>query len=276
MYVDQSKVILLNKYEDYSLTEEDYKNIFCSECYLKNFIKKDGIIYHERHEYAKFKNCLINELICEEVAKYLRVQTVDSFPATYDTKNIVLLSKIFTNKNQKIGYITDFNVHFSKDVENLKDLSCYSLDKKEYITLNKKCKEKLIKDLKKMIICDFITCQTDRHENNFSFSFDKKNVQLLPLFDYELSFFTKFRENDNFFQFNLDKESVLAFVRNDKVFQYLLTKIMNLNIEMISEHLIKKGIYLNSGEKYIYGKIIDERKNTIKEKRLIIKKNNQP
>ena len=270
MYIDQNKLMLLNKYEDYSLTEEDYKNVFCQNNYLQYFIKKDNIIYHVREAFANIEDYLINELICQEVAKYLKVQTVDSIPATYDTKNIVLLSKLFTNKNQKIGYITNFNVRFSSDIENLKTLDRYSFNEKDYVVLNKESKEKLIIALKKMIICDFITLQTDRHENNFLFSFNDKNAKLLPLYDYELSFFTKFHENDNYFQFDLDKESVLSYIREDKTFQQLLKRIMNLNIGMIDKNLIKKGIYLNSGEKFIFGELINERKDIIKEKKLII------
>lgn len=264
-----------NLYPIQKIDEIDKKSIFCFYLYLDDFIKKDNVIYHKRQLEIKY---LINELINELISEYFNIKTVNSI--LYKVNNInskyCLLTKLFTNSENKYSDMLEL---FPKFYEAKNSLDNYLIlnnlneffnkeDNKNYKLKNKN-REKLILDIKTMIIRDFITNTTDRHIDNFMFYYDQNNVELMPLYDYEYSFLDG-DEVGNYFELDFNNEKILEILRNDETYQILLEKSMLLEIKNIIKNLEERyPIKLSSKDKMKYENVIIKNKEKIKEYKLI-------
>jgi len=253
------------------LNEEDKKHLFCKNMYINEFIKKDNIIYHKKHTSLER---IVNELLNEMISDYFELKTVHS--TLYKDDNcLYLLNKLFTNKNNKYSYLDDIlfpNLSLHDSLYNLDKLNLIydSEYNKKYTITNKSCEE-LKLNLKKLVVRDFITMLSDRWSANIIFEYDKSNIKLMPVFDYEMSF-KQGSENPyiNIIKMNLYNDKDIEYIKNDIIFQQLLEKAMLINMkEFFSKLKEKHNIKLSSNEKWDYENIIKERKNTIKSYKLI-------
>ena len=130
---------------------------------------------------------------------------------------------------------------------------------------------KLLEDIKKLLVRDFISSQSDRHNCNMIFKVEKNNVCLMPVYDYEHSFMNnKFGEFFHIFDFDLKLKKVREYIRNDYTFQQLLIKAYYLNPEIIIEELENTyPVRLTQEERKAYIYIINNKQEKIKKYRLI-------
>lgn len=252
------------------LTNDDKTNLFCSNHHLDKFIKKDGNLFHVK--YNKFVN-ILNELIGEIISEYFELQTVkSSLYKIYDNESkYCLLTNVFTEAGKKYDYINNLFPDFVsyKGIYNLYKLNKIFDETHQNIYIVKSyALNKLIIDLKKMIVRDFITNTTDRHCQNFMFYYDKSFVELMPVYDYEFSF----NNGSNYFsvfKFNLDNSDIVNLIRNDDTFQELLEKAMLLRMKDIFKRLKEYPISLSFIEKCNYEKIVKEKQKEIKQYKLL-------
>lgn len=259
------------------LNKDDEANLFCEIYYKYQFIKKNGLIYHS---VTRDKVKIINELIGELVSEYFDLQTVKSVlykkkSANLKERKYFLLTKIFTNKEFKYSYINELFPDYksfkddSNPLNNLNRLKRIQDENGIIHNVSKDVVNKLVNDLKKMIIRDFITGTSDRHEENFVLRYDDNFVELMPLFDYEYSFKLGGRWG-NIFGIDLRNEKIVEFLRNDDKFQELLIKAIELKLNYIFKRLEDEyPIRLSSTEKWDYNEELKLTKENIKKYELI-------
>lgn len=255
------------------LTKDDKNNLFCSKHHFYQFVKKNQIIYHMRKDKV---NYILNEIIGELVSEYFELKTVKGELYKIDKDDnfkYCLLTKLFTNSNDKYGNIYDlfpnyyFNYNDLKIINNLSQI--YDPELKKKYTLKKQFRIDIIKKLKRMIIRDFVTNTTDRHFANFMFSYDKSFIELMPLYDYEYSF-RNGRRGGNLFDFNIESKEVINFLRNDDTFQEILEKAMELKMSDIFKKLHEQyPIKLNGIDKNKYESVVIRNQRDIKKYKLI-------
>jgi len=254
------------------LNNEDKKNLFCSNTYINDFVKKDEIIYHKKQTTLKRT---VNELIGEMISDYFNLNTVHSFLCRDYNNYLYLLNELFTNKNNKYGYLNKNlfpNFLITKNLENLNSLNLiYDKEYNKKYTITNESFSKLKNNLKKLIIRDFITLTSDRWEKNIMFDYDKNIVRLMPVFDYEFSFKEgSLDPYNNVFKIRLNDKKTIDFIRNDDTIQENLEKAMLLNMKYIFTRLKEEhNINLSITEKWDYKNIIRERKKDIMSYKLI-------
>lgn len=153
------------------------------------------LFYNGKYIYFKTQPSIelcYNELICNEIAKQMKINCVEYNLAELTHNKVCykgLISDNFINKNQ--SYIECANFSFRENdglCGVLRNLDDYKLQK-----IYNFDRDEIELDLFKMIIFDFITCQSDRHDCNFGFIVENSNngiptIKVAPLFDNELSF----------------------------------------------------------------------------------------
>lgn len=236
-----------------------------------HFCKYQKDIYH-----FKIRNNLeiiVNELLGEIVSEYFKLDTVKTkLYKNHCWDGYVLMTKMFDVKGYDViklspEYFTNVKIKDNVGLDNLKRLENIKYKDKE-----RKYNVELLKlSLKKMIIRDLITNQTDRHENNFLFKVSKNEVIMLPLFDYEHSFFhDRYEHFYNLFDFDLNLKKVIKMIRIDDEFQELLYRAMDLNIYKIIYQLQDEyPVVLHHSDMVKYSRIISDKKEQIKKYKLI-------
>ena len=251
------------------LTDREKKELFCNKCYEEHFIKKDGIIYHRRNNIPEF---LLNELIGELISEYFDIKTVKSILyKSNDSFKYTLLTKLFTNNNENYSYIDKLFPNYQKreDIFNLNNLNKIYLNNK-IINMNIDSHIKLLRELKKMIVLDYIIDNRDRVNINFIFNQDKDKVELKELFDFESAFTKITNKNYNVFKFNLNKKHDVKYLKNDEEFNELFELALNLDINKIFKRLKDEyPIILNSKDKLLYESVIKKKQNEIKTYKLV-------
>ena len=249
----EDKIVRLDDKLVKPLSEEDCWNLYCDEGYYGDFIKVNNTMYKVKHADRKLEN----ELIGEEIAKYFNLQTVNNFLVSYNGE-IMLLNKVFTDMYGDYGTVTRFpkvKQDFLSGLNNLDNLTeYYSIDNITNISVSKKSQKHLKRDILKMVVCDYLMGQKDRVKSNFLFSFNKDEVSLLPLFDYELSFLPdiKLSECNGYFNFNLKQLSVIEYIKSSDYIKDLLNMAMQLDMNNIILRVMEKGIVLTDNEKQLY------------------------
>lgn len=253
----------------YDLNDEEIKNLFCGDCYLTNFVKKDNVIYHIKNKKNKF---LLNEIVGELVSEHFKLDTVKSKLYKMEQNNYCILTKLFTNKDNKYGDIFEIFPDFYAEYNNLEILKYLfriknSEGKEVYIS--KKNSSIIALKLKKMIIRDLITNTTDRQSYNFMFKVTKNKVDLMPLFDYEFSF-KDGSTNGNVISFDIFEPYMIDYFREDEVFQKVLHSAMDLNMKKIIKKLQQEyPIKLSMDEKWDYQDIVKDNQKMIHKLRLL-------
>lgn len=271
MTYTENKFIELENLEDIRLKQNEKKNIFCNEYYENNFIKYNGKIY-----YVKFNNnySIFNELLGEKISEYFGLQTIKNMLVKLQTEKGQILhgtmSLNFVKQNENYSHFDKNIFPFIKikndvGLDNLNRLRIFKgknmihiMDKKRYI--------ELLCDLKKLIVRDYISRQCDRNSKNIMLKYKGNKVKLMPVYDYENSFFLNFySEYCNIFNFDYRNKLVKDFVRNDNYFQELMYRAMDIDIfsliEMIEDEY---GVHLKDEEKIDYSNFISLRKSMIR------------
>lgn len=268
MKVSKSRIESLFDLDE--LNVEDIKNLHCSESYLCDFVKKNNTMYHMR------VTSLVEateEIIGELISEYFKLDTVHSIFYKDEENYYALLTEVFTTSDNKYGFIEELFLEcaWAEDLCALKSISRITDPiTYEVFDIKKECLKKLLIDLKKLIIRDFITNQTDRHSENFMFCYDKDYVKLMPVYDYEHSFVKSYEYENTLLCLNLNRSNVLDFVRNDDTFQELLEKALLLDMKSIFKRLKSEYfIILNSVEKWEYESVVTAKQNEIKQYKLI-------
>lgn len=254
--------------------------------YLKlNLLDKVKIKKHNNTDFCKINNELyhykvrtmryvLNELLGENVSMYFGLDTVQSIFMRHESfkEKYILLTKIFEMHDYDYAY---FNKNTFPNIEKTNDVGLDNLDKLDVVSYKGKIQNynvyALKYNLKKMIVRDFITNQTDRHEKNFLFKINKSNIELLPLFDYEYSFYCDFFESfQNLFNFDLNSKKVVKLLREDEDFQLLLIKAMEMNIDRLFEKIEDEyPVFFGTGAKEMYKDVVLKNQNKILEYKLI-------
>lgn len=271
MTYTENKFIELENFEDIRLKQHEKKNIFCNEYYENNFIKYNGKIY-----YAKFKNdyAIFNELLGEKISEYFKLQTIKSKLIKLEIKRKHILygtmSLNFVQENENYSHLDKDLFPFIKikndvGLDNLNKLRIFKGKNMIHI-MDKKCYIELLCDFKKLIVRDYISRQCDRNSKNIMLKYNGNKVELMPVYDYENSFFLNFySEYCNIFNFDYRNKLVKDFVRNDNYFQELMYRAMDIDIfsliEMIEDEY---GVHLKDEEKIDYSNFISLRKSMIR------------
>ena len=274
MIVDNKKLFVYKNIYRNNLTESDKENLFCQSSQIKNFSKIGKNIFHVKERYDSIY--ILNELIGEKISEHFNIDTVKSILATNDSdyKSYILLTKIFTNKNE--FYSTFDNLFFKAKInneiglDNLKKLKKYIYNGEKHYMDNKNFKNLKYK-IKKMVIRDYITSQSDRHNYNFLFKVQNNFIDLLPLFDYEHSFSENiYCRFNNYFNFDLSLEKVIKYIKTEQEFQEILHKAMDININKIIKEIENEyPIKFEEFEKHDYIDIINENKEKILKHKLL-------
>lgn len=269
--LDSSKIWFLDKnfklanVETYPIENKRYK---------KSFIVINDDIYK-----IKKRNIFIlyNELLGEAISEYFKLKTVKSILTTFsnintnlDKLNLFLLTKSFIDNNKLYTNINNLDIlEYFNCFEMINSLKCYyNEDLHLFEFIDKNDLEEIKKDLKKMVIRDYITNQGDRNRNNFLFEYNNSHVKMMPLYDYEHSFM--FRKYTNKFEFDPLDRDIRCHIHNDLYIQELLIKALNLNIDLIFNKILDEyRITLNKQEQENYTKILDSKKKEILEYKLI-------
>ncbi len=266
-------MIYLRNTEKLSFESEASLLYLCDAKYRNQFFKFNNKIYH-----FKITPRIAEELVGENISDFFDLQTVHSEISKIKFKRFshksicILLTEVFTNESHQYFSFGDFNQIKIND-----DIGLDNLNHLEYINhykLSPKNLQELGNDLRKMIVCDFLTNQLDRHIGNFMFEKDKLGyVKLCPVFDYEKSLdSTKDVIFYNMFNLDLNSPKVLQFIRHDKYLQFLFIKAMSLNInDRLNQIENIYPIKFSSEERFNYTNCIAKKQNEIITKKLINK-----
>lgn len=265
---------------DYNIiNKEDEDKVFYTDFFYKdNFIKYNNKIYYlKKCIYSRNMSHILNEIIGEYVSKYFKLDTVHNILIKYgiDMK-YGLITKNFVDNRKYYYYFNDtLFVKLNNDslvgLDNLYNLDLVYDKNYNIIKVDNNCLNIFIKNIKKLIIRDFITKQTDRHSKNMVIKCINDKIFLMPIFDYEHSFY-----NDDclafnhIFDFDLLLDKVCYIVRNDDYFEQLLKYAMNMNInDIINEVEYNYHIKLDKYEVECYNNVVELQKSKIKKYRLI-------
>ena len=278
MLLDENKILCLKNIElDY---EKEKNKIFCNNfIYKNNFIKYNNEIYYlKKCNSKRDMSHLLNEIVGEYINKYFNLCSVHNILVKYYDKDMTyaVITRNFVDNRKKYHYFDDklfvnIDNDFSVGLDNLDNLDYVFDSECNKIEVDDNNLDIFVKNIKKLIVRDFITRQTDRHSENIIVKRLNNKVYLMPIFDCENSFY-----NDDYytfyhiFDFNLLLNKVCYVARHDYYFQELLMRAMKLDIGFILDEIEKNyPIKLNNNEKECYREVIESQKNKIKKYRLI-------
>ena len=276
MKIDENKISYLESIEIVEKKDEN-KLFYKDSCYKNNFIKYNNQIYYlKKCNPHRNMSHILNEIIGEYISKYFNLNTVHNILIRdKDKKYGVMTRNFIDNKDDYFYFDNSLFVNLENTplvgLDNLNNLD-YVFDKKsKQIQLDDNNLNIFIKNVKKLIVRDFITRQTDRHSENIIVRCIENKVYLMPIFDYEHSFC-----NDDYytfyhiFDFNLLLDKVCYIIRHDYYFQELLIHAMKLDIKYIIDRIENDySIKLDNKEKECYREVIERQQNKIKKYRLI-------
>ena len=254
--------------EEYNYMTEAYRDIN-----LNYFCKLNNKIYHKKRVYEED---IIDEFLGKIISEYFGDKHIESKIIIGSINRLFLLTENFIEEGHLYTNIRS-NIFCNLKFDDRDRLDLFNLDLFNHIRFNEIIvnvkKEDLIKlkySLKMMIINDYMRKQCDRVFRNFMFEYKFNRIKLMPLYDFEYSFFNSDNDLENTFKFDLDDKNVIDYVRNDNQFQELLYLGMDLNMDKIFEKLFDLyPVRLNNKEMDKYKNIIDEKKKEIKEYKLI-------
>ena len=239
------------------------------------------------------KNRIVNELVCQELAKQLGIKCAVYKPA-YKSKDVGLVSydvageqmDLYTGKElcTRAAINTCSNT-ISQYVKAIKFLSIFGMKTND---------KQILLDLYKICVFDYLTMQSDRHRSNVFFIKDKKTdtLKVAPLIDNELAFcgncleqFKQLSEitnehiiylyerNSSYLSIYKDKPSdfearateIVSFAKRNKITLNILEQYLSkINITKAIESVEKMGFKINDGYKEYLKNIISLTKRTLK------------
>ena len=135
-----------------------------------------------------------------------------------------LVSKNFCDIKCTYKRCWDFGFESRRDLSILENIKKICHNEEEY--------QLILDDLKKFLMRDFYTSQSDRSGNNFLFKITPESIRLAPLYDYEWSFKDIERQfyRNQIAEINLSSRETQSLLKNDIKFQELLHSIMLANM----------------------------------------------
>lgn len=276
MELINKKIPFIKSKKKYELNYEESLLLFkaCSNIQTMYYLYKiNGVVYHQKRLY---KEDVIDELLGKIISEYFGDKCVLSKIIRVEYNRFYLLSENFIEVGHNYTNLNNGLFPYLK-FDNNGRLDLFNLDLLDRIKFNGKIIEtdkddfiKLKYDLKKMIVSDFIRNQSDRVYRNFLIKYDNNHCSLMPLYDFEYSFFNFDKELVNSFIFEVSEEKVANYVKRDEGFQKLLYKAMDMNMKKIFEKLFDEyPVRMNSDEIIKYENLIDDKKKDIKKYKLI-------
>lgn len=254
------------------------------------------LFYNGKYIYFKTQeseDLRYNELICNEIAKRMKINCVEYDLAELKHDNITykgLVSNNFVNNNQ--SFVACATYSFGAN-----DGLCGIIRNLEKFKKQNECNldtEEIEFDLFKMIVFDYLTCQSDRHDCNFGFILDNNGdiptLKVAPLFDNELSFgFTSIKNFEDIFSiinlnlrfapynFNilnnnciigcenneLAREIILYAKDKPQLLDYVKFVIRDFNTINLGKSLQKKVVYIPNQKLQLVDNIIGIKKREL-------------
>ena len=237
------------------------------------FCSLNDTIYHKKIINIQIA---INELLGKLISEHFKDNQPKSKIIRNENNVYYLITKsFFQNGNLYTGFNNAIfpKIKYTENnrlpLNTLELLEEYQINN-ETIQMTKKDLERLKYKLKMMIINDFLRKQSDRWYNNFLIEYNKSHCKLMPLYDFEHSFFQFDEDLCNSFQFDLTDKNTINYIRNDEQFQELLNLAMELDMKKIYEKLFDKyPVRMTKEEKEQYESIIKGKQEEIKTYKLI-------
>lgn len=185
------------------------------------FFKTDG-----------FDRSFVHELLGEVISEYFGLDTVHYKVAELDVKGkdkkYGVASKNFCDKSLTYKRIWDYLLEFDFPIEGLS-----ILEKIKIICPKDETYLLLKNDLMKLFTRDFYVSQGDRTGNNFLFKWEKDNVRLAPLYDYEAAFsiYRDLQYKNQIGELNLRDKTTCELIRKDEKFQELFYLLMDADMD---------------------------------------------
>lgn len=198
--------------------------------HLQNWFKKGATWYYFKSDDLIY---VLNELVGEKISEYFALETAHYQLARINFNmfnKYGITSANFCSPSNEYKRITDLNFSHSDEFDWLDNIKVLCKNNDEY--------KRLLLDLKKLFIRDFMSRERDRNISNFLFKINANGVRLAPLFDYEGSFF-----GDVDYYFNplgmLDTNNMNTcdLLKHDQDFRVLLERLLNFNIEKSLENI---------------------------------------
>ena len=256
MHINSDKIDYFKKSQLISLSSDQINKLnsrYNYEFYNKYFFNINGNIFHVKHCELEV---ITNELLGQIISGYLGIKTVKS-KVFKSSKGYYLVTENFIEEGKKYTNISD-DIFPDLEFDTLDSrLEIYNLN--NFGRIRKTSGEdifetdhtdllKFKRDLKGMIICDYIRDQKDRCTWNVMIEYNKNHVLLAPLYDFEHSFIYGHHmcANPNLFIVDFNDKSTIKMIRKDNDFQELLYKTIDLNFDDIANTLYNEyGITLD-------------------------------
>ena len=205
----------------------------------------------DKYESLEFK--LINELIGEELSKYLNIDVIHYEIAKLG--NIYGLASLsFFKQKNKYYFSKDINIYPNHvNMKNIRLLKYECKNDSNYI--------ELINEIYKLTALDIYMNQTDRNYSNYQFRRENGYLHLAPLYDFEESFVEPFKYYYDSDLLGISFENINNYPRLKQYIDMLLDIDINkilLNIEK------ERGIVISKKYKDYYFEYIKDRKCLLK------------
>ena len=271
-----------------------YKGISSGLYYNKWFnLKKGKAIFKtfETQEQTK-NNRIVNELICQELAKQVGLSCAEYELANLDGETGLVSYNVAKNNKKLInGVELCFYAglkYCNNCIYEYKEAAKIFAQKNSDVNVRQ-----IVLDLYKIAVFDCLTMQTDRHDKNLFFITDSKhNLKVAPLIDNELAFkgnmlyyytILKSISKENIMDIELECDNVLyikeqnsmsyanyvkevvSFAKKNKAAKEVLDfYLTNLNIKKAIESVENKGVEINDGYKEYLVKLFNLAKSEMK------------
>lgn len=254
------------------------------------------LFYNGKYIYFKTQDSddlRFNELICNEIAKQMHINCVEYNLAElkyYGINYKGLISNNFVKDNQSFVPCATFSLGANDGLCGVvRNLKKFEKQNKCVFDINK-----IEFDLFKIIVFDYLTCQSDRHDCNFGFIQDKGSypplLEVAPIFDSELSFgvtskknfkdiFSILNLNSRFTPYNFNNLNYNCIIGNENniltreiiyyaknkplLLDYVKFVIRDFNTASLDKELKKKGIFVPKEKLELVGNIIDIKKREL-------------
>lgn len=240
LVTDNLKSIDLFECSKLLANEENAKLVHTTLDNMKEY--NSWYLYQDNTYYLKHRPSnivILNELIGEELSKYMHLPTIEYSVVTSTDEIIGLMSKNFLDGTYE--HLQSINA--SKKMMN---------DARMMIMApNFKCDEVVREQITSLIIRNFYASLNDRMKNAHIGIKDGKMI-ISPLFDYESSFLDAdtFLYNDPLFGFSFNEESIKYIKENNKYFNEYLERIYDYSI-LVSLENIKNKHGINIPDSFI-------------------------
>ncbi len=260
------------------------------------------------------KNRIYNELLCSKLAKQVGIECAEYEPA-FKKGSSTFTGLISYNILKQDELLIAGNVLIKKYIKIIKNIKDISFDEYQENSIEKYIKiftmlknngqhineKQIFEDLYKIVVFDALTFQTDRHNENVHFIYDKKmeNYRVAPLIDNEFAFGVEYINNamndkytfrniimqkflDDYDMYakllyiknNIQKkdkykkqiEQIVKYsLKNEKLMEILIDISKKLDLDKAINELKKEGNVISSGYEEYIKNLFEYAKQSLKE-----------